>query len=80
MTPRFTLNYGLRWDYYGVVEEKNNLFSNFLVTSFDPVGGYRTALAQVGSPGLSSLYKPDIQELFAPSQHRLGCDRQRARP
>jgi hypothetical protein len=25
-TPRLTLNYGLRWDYFGVVGEKNNLF------------------------------------------------------
>jgi Carboxypeptidase regulatory-like domain len=25
-TPRLTLNYGIRWDYFGVVGEKNNLF------------------------------------------------------
>ena len=28
VTPRLTLNYGLRWDYFGVVGEKNNLLSN----------------------------------------------------
>lgn len=33
VTPRLTLNYGLRWDYFGVVTEKHNLFSN--ITSFD---------------------------------------------
>ena len=33
-TPRLTLNYGLRWDYFGVVSEKNNLFSN--ITSEAP--------------------------------------------
>jgi hypothetical protein len=26
LSPRFTINYGLRWDYFGVVGEKNNLF------------------------------------------------------
>jgi len=33
LTPRVTLNYGLRWDYSGVVAEKNHLFSNFITTS-----------------------------------------------
>ena len=26
MTPRFTLNLGMRWDYFGIIGEKNNLF------------------------------------------------------
>jgi len=34
VTPRLTLNYGLRWDYFGVVGEKNNLF-----WTFDPANG-----------------------------------------
>ena len=29
LTSQLTLNYGLRWDYFGVVQEKNNLLSNF---------------------------------------------------
>ena len=29
LTKRFTVNYGVRWDYYGVVGEKNNQFSLF---------------------------------------------------
>src|SRR5713226_5628215 len=49
LTPRLTLNYGLRWDYFGVVAEKNNLFSN--VTALDPVNQTFT-LTQVGQPGL----------------------------
>jgi len=54
---RLTFDYGLRWDYFGVIAEKNDLFSNF-----DPANG---VLSQVGSNGLSSLYKPDYRN-FAP--------------
>jgi|CZLA01.1.fsa_nt_gi hypothetical protein len=57
LTPRLTVNYGLRWDYYGVVKEKNNLFTNF-----DPATG---ALQQVGTSGLSRLYEPDYKD-FSP--------------
>src|SRR5260370_9279522 len=55
--PRFTLNYGLRWDYLGVVTEKNHLFSNFDTTPGTLVRG--------GSGGLSSLYQP-ADANFAP--------------
>ena len=51
-----TLNLGVRWDYFGVIHEKHNLFSNF-----DPVNGLRL----VGTNGLSSLYQPDYKN-FAP--------------
>ncbi|HEV2178138.1 MAG TPA: carboxypeptidase regulatory-like domain-containing protein [Terriglobia bacterium] len=61
-SPRLTLNYGLRWDYFGVVKEKNNLFSN--VTNFDATGATVT-LTQVGQSGLGSLYNPDYNN-FAP--------------
>jgi hypothetical protein len=62
LTSRLTLNFGLRWDYFGVVGEKNNLLSN--VTSFDPAAGTFT-LTQVGQTGLGSLYNPDHRD-FAP--------------
>jgi hypothetical protein len=62
VTPRLTLNYGLRWDYFGIVKEKNNLLSN--ITALDPVAQSFT-LTQVGQPGLSSLYNPDKKD-FAP--------------
>jgi outer membrane receptor protein involved in Fe transport len=52
LTPRLTLNYGLRWDYFGVVGEKNNLLSN--ITGLDSVNDTFT-LTQVGQPGLSRL-------------------------
>ncbi|HZT60562.1 MAG TPA: carboxypeptidase regulatory-like domain-containing protein, partial [Pyrinomonadaceae bacterium] len=42
-----TLNAGLRYDYFGVIGEKNNLLSNF-----DPARG----LVLVGSQGLPRLY------------------------
>jgi hypothetical protein len=64
LTQRLTLNYGLRWDYFGVVGEKNNLLSN--VTSLSPATGTGTfVLTQVGQPGLSQLYNPDKKD-FAP--------------
>ena len=55
-TQRLTLNYGLRWDYFGVIAEDNNLLSNF-----DPANGLR----QVGTQGLTSLYQPDYKN-FSP--------------
>jgi outer membrane receptor protein involved in Fe transport len=64
ITPRLTLNYGLRWDYFGVVREKKNLLSN--ITSVSPLAGSGTfTLTRVGQPGLSSLYNPDKKD-FAP--------------
>ena len=60
LTPRLVLNYGLRWDYYGVVAEKNHLFSDFVPTS--PTAG---SLIQVGPGGLSNLYNPDHKD-FSP--------------
>jgi hypothetical protein len=66
VTRRLTLNYGVRWDYFGVIHEKNNLFSNF-----DPAVG----LEQVGhpvlppgvpdTPHIARLYQPDYNN-FAP--------------
>ena len=35
LNSRVTLNFGLRWDYYGVIAEENNLFTN--ITNLDPV-------------------------------------------
>ena len=62
LTPHLTLNYGFRWDYFGVVREKNNLLSN--ITSLDAANSTFT-LTQVGQPGLSQLYNPDKKD-FAP--------------
>ena len=59
MNPRLTLNFGLRWDYFGVPGEKNNLFYQL-----SPADG--GTLLQVGGPGgPSSLYNKDYNN-FAP--------------
>jgi len=58
-TPRLTVNMGLRWDYFGVAGEKNNLFYQLTPAN----GG---TLEQVGGPGgPSELYHPDWKN-FAP--------------
>ncbi len=57
VSHRLTLNYGLRWDYYGVIGEKNDLFS-ILNSSYD--------LVEVGTSGApSSLYPKDYHN-FSP--------------
>jgi Carboxypeptidase regulatory-like domain/TonB dependent receptor/TonB-dependent Receptor Plug Domain len=61
-TNRLTVNYGLRWDYFGVVSEKHDLFSD--ATNLNPVTQTFT-YAQVGSPGFSQLYEPDYKN-FSP--------------
>ena len=57
VTNRLTLNYGLRWDYYGVIGEKNHKLS-----ILDPA---TQGLRFVGSQGLSSLYPKDYNN-FGP--------------
>ena len=58
-TKRLTVNYGLRWDYFGVPSEENNLFYQLT-----PAGG--GTLVQVGAKGgPSSLYNKDYNN-FAP--------------
>jgi hypothetical protein len=53
---RLTLNLGLRYDYFGVIDEKQGLLSNF-----DPQQG----LVLVGTNGLDTLYSRDLNN-FSP--------------
>ncbi len=62
ITQRLTLNYGMRWDYFGLFHEKNNLLSN--ITALDPANASLT-LTEVGQPGLDRLYEPNYKN-FAP--------------
>jgi hypothetical protein len=54
-----TLNAGVRWDYLGVIGEKDNLLSNF---------DFQRGLVGVGTNGLDKLYRADWNN-FSP---RLG--------
>ena len=57
ISHKLTVNYGLRWDYYGVIGEKNNLFS--VLNSSDNL----VLVGQNGGP--SSLYPKDYKN-FSP--------------
>jgi hypothetical protein len=52
-TNKLTVNYGIRWDYFGVIGEDKNRFS---ILDPNPTTG---GLKFVGSPGLDSLYPKD---------------------
>jgi hypothetical protein len=58
LSSKVTLNYGLRWDYYGVIGAKNNAFSLFNVKT-----GKLETVGATGGP--SSLYPRDLTN-FAP--------------
>ena len=59
IAPTFTLNYGMRWEYFGPIGESHNLLSNL---------GVDGNLAMVGTDGLSHIYNRDLNN-FGP---RLG--------
>ncbi|HEX2491577.1 MAG TPA: TonB-dependent receptor [Blastocatellia bacterium] len=52
ITPRLTLNYGLRYEYLGQFKDEGDRLFNF-------VPGSTTGLVQVGTQGLSNLYQTD---------------------
>jgi hypothetical protein len=56
-THRLTINYGVRWDYYGVIGEKDNLFS-----IFNPSIG----LQQIGVSGAPGTLYPKDYNNFSP--------------
>ena len=66
VTPRLTLNLGVRYELNTVLKEKNNLLANF-----DPVKG----LIQDGVGGVSGVYNGDHNN-FSPRRLCLGYRRQ----
>ena len=54
LRPNFTLNFGLRWEYFGPLGESHNLLSNL---------GSDGNLALVGTRGLDGIYKRDLNNL-----------------
>ena len=52
MSPKFTLNLGLRYSYRSPLREANNLWANFDPTS-------PTGLVQQGKPGHNTMWNPD---------------------
>ena len=58
LTRKLTLNYGVRWDYYGVIGEEKNRFS-----LFDPTTDSLDVVGVSGGP--SSLYPKDYNN-FSP--------------
>jgi len=59
LSPKFTLNFGMRWEYFGPIGEAHNLLSNL---------GADGNLAMVGTDGLHGAYNRDLNN-FGP---RLG--------
>ena len=66
VSSTLTLNFGLRWEYFGPMSEKNSLLSNL---------GRDGNLAMVGTDGVNGLYNRDLHD-FAP---RLGLAWQAAK-
>jgi hypothetical protein len=58
LTPKITVNYGLRWDYYGVIGAQNNAFSIFNVKT--------GSLETIGASGAPSSLYPKDWDSFAP--------------
>lgn len=69
-SPRFTLSYGLRWDYQPPMTEKNNQLSTFVPTLANPgAAGLPGALAFAGANGYGDNFQDSWRGGFGP---RLG--------
>ncbi len=58
ITPKLTINLGMRWTYQSPISAGNNLWANF-----DPTT--QTGLSQQGTPGNNTMWKPDYHN-FSP--------------
>lgn len=67
VTPRFTLNLGLRWEYFGVQHNKNpNLDSNFYY------GGGSDIFQQIRNGGVATVPNSPIGGLWKKDWHNFG--------
>ncbi len=64
VTPKLTLNFGIRWDYYSAAREKYNHFSFFDPIGLNPTAGIpgRLAFAGSGSSCGDACYGKDYPE------------------
>src|SRR5580700_3108565 len=69
LRPNLTVTYGLRWEYFGPISEKNDLLSNFPSGALSPANFPTATLEVVGRGGLDGAYKRDLNN-FGP---RLGA-------
>lgn len=60
LRQNLTINYGLRWEYFGPISEKNNLLSNF-----NGPFSATSQLVMVGAGGLNGAYPRDLNN-FSP--------------
>ncbi len=58
ITPKVTVNVGMRWAYESPLSAANNLWANFDPTS-------PTGITQQGAPGFNTMWKPDYHD-FSP--------------
>jgi len=56
ISPRFTLNIGMRYEYTSPIKDTNGLLANF-----DP--NTPTGMIQQGAPGENAIFKPDPKDL-----------------
>ena len=75
LSPKVTANLGLRWDYYGIFHEENNLLSN--ITNFDPTGTDGDVDAG-GAAGVEQAVPAGLQKFCAACERRVGRDGQGA--
>ena len=68
VTPKFTLNVGLRWDYNGLFKTRNHPMSNFCLNCANDFTGLAGKLLYEGDPGFpsGSNVAPSNKNSFAP--------------
>jgi hypothetical protein len=65
LRQNLTLTYGLRWEYFGPIGEKNDLLSNFPAGALSAAAFPTAVLVPVGHGGLDGAYNRDLNN-FGP--------------